>query len=135
LERDLREAVLSLATQSYKAAIILCGSIVEAVLLDRLLPKKETSIEKLRTIREKQNKKLGDREKSIENWDLESLLDVAHEEKIISYNLFYWGNGIRGFRNLVHPGVEQRKSRELSISRENAEIAWNIVKRLLSEIQ
>jgi hypothetical protein len=63
---------------------------------------------------------------------LDRLLDVALEEKIISDNLYHWGHGIRGFRNLVHPGVEQRKT--IEVSRENAEMAWNVVKRLLSEM-
>ena len=135
LDRDLMEAALSLATQSYKAAIILSGSIVEAILLDRLTLQKDLAIETLRRIRQKQNKPLGDKDRKIEGWDLESLLDVAFEMKIVSYNLFYWGNGIRGFRNLVHPGVEKRRGKELSVSKENAEIAWSIVKRLLEEIQ
>jgi hypothetical protein len=55
------------------------------------------------------------------------------ETKLISENLYHWGHGLRGFRNLVHPGVEQRQS--IEVSRENAEMAWNVVKRLLREIK
>lgn len=130
LERDLREAVTALATQSYKSALILCGSIVEAILMDRLSARESSAVksfERLRqasTVREKSNQ--------IQNWSLSTLLEVAREENLVSLNLCHWGHGIRGFRNLVHPAVEQRK--EVEVSRENAEVAWSVVKRLLKEI-
>ena len=60
------------------------------------------------------------------------MLDVALEEKMISENLYHWGHGLREFRNLVHPGVEHRKS--IEISRENADMAWNVIRRLLKEL-
>jgi uncharacterized protein YutE (UPF0331/DUF86 family) len=81
----------------------------------------------------KENRKLQSEDKRLERWGLDRVLDVALEAKIISENLYHWGHGIRGFRNLVHPGVEQRKS--IEVSRENAEMAWNVIKRLLSEIK
>jgi pentatricopeptide repeat protein len=133
LERDLYETVVSLAIKSYKSALILCGSIAEAVLLDNLLSQKEAAIQALERIMSKENKKLKSEDKRLERWGLDRLLDVALEAKIISENLYHWGHGIRGFRNLVHPGVEQRKS--IEVSRENAEMAWNVIKRLLIEIK
>lgn len=132
LERDLYETVIALAIKSYKSALILCGSIAEAVLLDNLLSKKEDSLKALERILSKENKQLKSDDKHLDRWVLDRLLDVALESRIISENLYHWGHGLRGFRNLVHPGVEQRQAME--VSRENAEMAWNVVKRLLSEI-
>ena len=132
LRRDLREAVFSLATQSNKAALILCGSVAEAILLDRLQARQESAIKSLEAVLTRANRRMVADDKHIERWTLERLLDVAREENIISDNLYHWGHGIRGFRNLVHPGVEQRRTME--VSRENAEIAWQVVKRLLREL-
>jgi tetratricopeptide (TPR) repeat protein len=132
LRRDMREAVFSLATQSYKATLILCGSIVEAILLDRLQTRRDSAIRSLENVFAKANKRMTADDKDIERWTLERLLDVAREENIISENLYHWGHGIRGFRNLVHPGVEQRK--KIDVSRDGAEIAWQVVKHLLNEL-
>jgi tetratricopeptide (TPR) repeat protein len=132
LERDLREAVIALATQCYKSALVLCGSIIEAILMDRLMARRDSAIKSLERLLTKEGKRIRAQDKRIENWTLERLLDVAREENIISGNLYYWGHGIRGFRNLVHPGVEQRRT--VDVSRDNAEIAWMIVKRLLKEL-
>jgi hypothetical protein len=132
LERDLREAVMSLATQSYKSALILCGSIVEATLMDRLLTRQVSALQSYERLQIKVGKTVRAKDKNIKEWSLNTLLDVAHEENIISTNLYHWGHGIRGFRNLVHPAVEQRK--EMEVSRENAEVAWSVVKRLLKEL-
>lgn len=132
LERDLREAVIALATQCYKSALVLCGSIIEAILMDRLMARRDSAIKSLERLLTKEDKKIRAQDKRIENWTLERLLDVAREENIVSGNLYYWGHGIRGFRNLVHPGVEQRRT--VDVSRDNAEIAWMIVKRLLKEL-
>jgi len=132
LERDLYDAVIALTTKSYKSALILCGSIAEAILLDKLLSQRESAIQALERILLKAGKKLQSDDKQIERWNLSRLLDVALEEKMISENLYHWGHGLREFRNLVHPGVEHRKS--IEISRENADMAWNVIRRLLKEL-
>ncbi len=132
LERDLREAVIALATQSYKSVLVSCGSIAEAILMDRLTARRDSAIKSLERILAQAGKKITTKDKHIDRWSLDRLLDVAHEENIVSKNLYHWGHGIRGFRNLVHPGVEQRRTVEVSQS--NAEIAWSVVKRLLKEL-
>lgn len=132
LERDLREAVLALATQSYKSALVLCGSIVEAVLMDRLLAREPSAIASFDRLQQNAGQAIRAKDKKISSWSLSTLLDVAREENMISNNLYHWGHGIRGFRNLIHPAVEQRK--EMEVSRENGEVAWSVVKRLLKEI-
>jgi len=133
LERDLYETVVSLAVKSYKSTLILCGSVVEAVLLDQLAVREAEALNALERLLIKDGKALKGDDKNLQRWVLDRLLDVSLELKIISENLYHWGHGLRGFRNLVHPGVEQRQTME--VSRENAEMAWNVVKRLFSEIK
>jgi hypothetical protein len=132
LERDLREAVTALATQCYKSALVLCGSIVEVVLMDQLIARRDSALESLEQILTQKGKRVRARDKRINEWMLNTLLEVAREENLITQNLYYWGHGLRGFRNLVHPGAEQRRTVE--VSKSNAEIAWSVVKRLLNEL-
>jgi tetratricopeptide (TPR) repeat protein len=132
LSRDTREAVLALATGSYKSALILSGSIAEALLHDKLSQNETAAVATLTQIRVRTGQKISSRDKNLSQWNLAILLDVAREQKLVSENLYHWGHGVRGFRNLVHPAVEQR--REMDASKESAEIAWSVVKRLLREL-
>jgi tetratricopeptide (TPR) repeat protein len=126
LKRDLKENALAIVTKSYKSALVLSGSIIEAILLDRLhsVGVKKTQIQKgTKSV----NKKL-------EELDLNELLDAAKNNNLIDDNLLHLSHGVRGFRNLIHPGVEQRK-KGIKISEENVMLAWTIVKKVLFEIK
>lgn len=126
LKRDLKENALAIITKSYKSALVLSGSIIEAILLDRLhnIGVRKTQIQKgTKSV----NKKL-------EELDFNELLDVAKNNNLIDENLLHLSHGVRGFRNLIHPGVEQRK-KSIKISEENVMLAWTIVKKVLFEIK
>lgn len=126
LKRDLKENALAIITKSYKSALVLSGSIIEAILLDRLhnAGVKKTQIQKgAKSV----NKKL-------EELDLNELLETAKSNNLIDDNLLHLSHGVRGFRNLIHPGVEQRK-KGIKISEENIMLAWAIVKKVLFEIK
>jgi len=126
LKRDLKENVLSIITKSYKSALVLSGSIIEAILLDRL---------RSRGIKKGQIKKGAKNiNKKLEELALNELLTVAKSNNLIDDNLLHLAHGVRGFRNLIHPGVEQRK-KSIKISEENVMLAWTIVKKVLFEIK
>ncbi|MEC0307373.1 hypothetical protein P4H67_11485 [Paenibacillus lautus] len=122
LERDLNENILSLITKSFKSALILSGSIIEAVLLDHISAKNIT-----------QYPMENGRNKRVSQMDLNELLYVSNQEKFIDIQLYYLSHAIRGFRNLIHPGVEQRKH-SVTVSEENAMLAWSIVRKVIHEI-
>ena len=129
----MKQLLLLLLSHTKSAFEFLCGSITEAVLLDALLVRRDIAIKALERILSKEGKRLKSDDTRLDRWVLDRLLDVALETNLISENLYHWGHGLRGFRNLVHPGVEQRQS--IEVSRENAEMAWNVMKRLLTEIK
>lgn len=122
LERDINENVLSLITKSFKSSLILSGSIIEAVLLDHISSKNITQY----TMENGRNKRVN-------QMDLNELLYVSNQENFIDIQLYYLSHAIRGFRNLIHPGVEQRK-RSVIVNEENAMLAWSIVKKVIQEI-
>jgi tetratricopeptide (TPR) repeat protein len=125
LQRDILETVLSLVTKCYKSTLVLSGSIIEAVLLDRI---KARNISKY--LIGKGNRKIS---KAVDKMDLCELIEVAEKENIINSTYGHLSHFLRGFRNLIHPSVEQRK--KLVVSKENAELAWTVAKKLISEVR
>ena len=122
LQRDLREAALAVLTKSYKTTLVMCGSIIEALLLEKISSRNIS-----RYIME------DSKSKAISRMDLNDLLYVAFREKIIDDQLFYLAHALRGFRNLIHPSVEQRKA-AIKATEPNARIAWDIMCKLITEL-
>jgi hypothetical protein len=119
LQRDLKEAAVALLSKSFKSSMIMCGSIVEAFLLDKIAAK---SIKKY-TLE-------NGRAKSVSRMDLNELLYIAHKEKMVGEMFYHLAHAVRGFRNLIHPGLEQRRSAP-GVSERNALMAWEVTKRLI----
>jgi tetratricopeptide (TPR) repeat protein len=122
LQRDLRENALSLIIKNYKSVLIISGSIIEALILEKLISKGLSSY----ILQNGKNIKLLD-------MALNDLLYVANKEKVINDQLYHLSHALRGFRNLIHPGVEQRK-KALEISETNAKLAWDITRKIILEI-
>jgi hypothetical protein len=121
LERDYIEVQKALISQSWKSAIILAGSSLEAILLD-LLTQKETQA------RSAKKAKAG----SIDRWDLVDLINVAVELQLISDGASRLSDPVRQYRNLVHPGNEIRQ--RLKIGKEEATIAFNILELVCRDL-
>jgi len=121
LRRDLMEAAFSLLTRSHKTTQVMCGSIIEAVLLDKITRQGQTTYVCA-----------DGKIKSINRMSLDELLYVALQEKLIGEDLYHLAHGLRGYRNLIHPGVEQRKAAK--VSETNARLSWDITRKLLIEI-
>lgn len=125
LKRDLWENVISLVANSYKSSLVLSGSIIEAVLLFRL---SENGIKIAEVLKGKKKIKM-----KVEELDLYELVSVAKNNKLIDDNLLHLSHGVRGFRNLIHPGVEQRK-KSMKVNEDNALLAWAIVKKVIFDV-
>ena len=61
--------------------LIMCGSVVEAILLDKLETNEGSAMTTFERIMQKRNISIKGRDRKIENWSLENLIEVALEEK------------------------------------------------------
>ncbi len=106
LKRDWIEIQRSLLVDNWKSAIILCGGVLEALLLDSLRSReKEARNAKTRLLQQDHSISKGS---SVGSWDLYTLIQVASELKLITKSGQKIGDVLRDFRNLIHPQKEAK---------------------------
>lgn len=127
LLRDLQECAISIATGQDKSATILCGSIIEALLLAKIgeTGKKNYDISSISN-----GKKAASY--PIAEMGLYELLYVADMEKLICKSNFHLSHYVRDYRNIVHPAKEVRIKQ--SVTHENTMMMWTILKQLINEL-
>lgn len=126
LKRDLKECAVCLLTEQNKAAIIMCGSIIEALLMNKIL---EKSIDKYDIgLLSNKTPKL----KKVIDMDFNELLFVADKENLIKKEHLHLSHFARSFRNIIHPACEIRKGFE--VSNEEATFMWTILLRIMRDI-
>lgn len=122
VERDYLEIQRSVIASNWKSTILLCGGSIEAILLDLLGSKSSEIIESLK----------APPESDINKWDLNNLIEVAVDRKLVDAGMATLSHSVREYRNLIHPGVEIRKG--LKIEPEEAKIALEVLNMLIREL-
>lgn len=123
IETDWREANIAFENKVWKGCVVLCGSVLEGLLLDVLTQNRESVL----------NSSKASKLKELNRARLIDLIDLAEELKILSNSSSYLGHALREYRNLVHPG--RQLSEILITNEEEASIAINAVKRYIREIR
>jgi len=114
IERDYEEVQKCLTIGAHKAAIVLCGSIVEALLLERL--SKDES--KARNSASKFD--IKHKSSALDEWELYELVKIASDLGILDSDSDALASQLRGYRNVIHPGLEIRKGFEPSPAKADA---------------
>jgi|GEM_PF-1355535 len=96
-----REAQKCQHVQAYTAAIVLMGSILEALLLCRACLTLPETYQSSKTPRTKEGKI-----PAVQDWNLSTLIDVATERGWLKMDRGKFGHALRESRNVVHPWVE-----------------------------
>ena len=117
IERDYEEIQKSLVTHCWKAAIILTGGCVEAILTDLLLRHKDRATAAPQAPKDKQTGQV----KEIRDWGLVHLIVVSTTLELINKGVEKLSHSLREYRDLVHPSVEIRS--KLKADEEEAKIA------------
>jgi hypothetical protein len=108
VERDYRELHLILMPgQAWKSAVVLAGSILEAVLFDLLQPN-ETRAKDLPFVRKDQK---THKPEPLKNWTLGCLIQAANALGLLpdKKQVTRMHDLMQNFRNLVHPAAEAVK--------------------------
>ncbi len=123
LKRDIFECAVSVLAGQNKSAIVLSGSVMEALLVYRLQKRgvQEYDIGSL----------LGryPRVKPVRDMILNELLEVGKKTGLLSAEEYHLSNFIRFYRNIIHPSCEIRRSYE--INDQSARLMWNALLLML----
>ena len=127
LQRDLRECAVAVISSQDKSATIMCGSIMEALLMQKI---KEQGIIKYNISEISKSKHATNY--PLTDMGLNELLFVAERLNIIVKNSYHLGHYIRDYRNVVHPAKEIRMKEE--ITHDNVLTMWSVLRKLIVEI-
>lgn len=98
IEERLREAGEVLEAGAHLSAIILYGSVLEAVLLGAALSKPKQFNQSRSSPKTKEGKV-----KQFHEWTLSQFIDVACDIGILEPDVKVFSHGLRNFRNYIHP--------------------------------
>jgi len=119
LATDWREAQDVYQVRGWKSCVILCGGILEAVLLNALAC--EASARGGQVISAEASRR-----------DLADLVNAARDRGVLGTGLPLLGQALRGFRHLIHPGVPTGE--KVEVTRDEAESALIAVRMCLRQI-
>lgn len=126
LESDYTELQATIEVRAWKAAHVLAGSIVEAVLVDYLMV--TDYFARQRSI----NPRVRERDIQPLEMSLGALIEACKTEGILSERSASLSTVVQGYRNLIHPG---RLIREQEIIDENgARVAKSLVEMIVAEV-
>jgi hypothetical protein len=108
LEIDISATNQALSNGEWKAATVLSGSIIEALLLWAL--KQHQISQVMDAVKQVMGKGIISKNpgKTLEDWGLQAFIEVAAEMDIITPHTTKQAELARGFRNLIHAGREVR---------------------------
>jgi hypothetical protein len=126
LYQDIKDIESCISVGAWKAALIMAGSVLEAILSDWLGQMNEEELKKV--FQELYPKK---KLKRVTDYTLQELIDVAEKEGIIHGYHATICDGIRNFRNLIHPNIALRQ--QIKPNKATAEIGKQIILAILQE--
>jgi hypothetical protein len=110
LRTDISSAYHAIANGEWKAATVLAGSVVEALLLWRIQQYQEADYQKALNDVVAKNIARRPRYAPLEQWDLVHYIAVAEELQTINADTASQTRLAKNFRNLIHPGKAQREA-------------------------
>jgi hypothetical protein len=109
------------------ASIILCGSILEGILLGVA----QNSPMKFNTATNSPRDKEG-KVKNFQKWSLSQFIDVSHTLGLLKLDVKEYSHSLRNFRNYIHP-YEQMVS-NFNPDKHTAEISLQVLKAAIADL-
>ena len=121
------EAQRCVEAKAYLAGIVMMGSILEGLLLDRA----EANPESANRARSSPKDRFGKIRPPCE-WSLSCLIDVAHEVGWLRGDVKRFSHALRESRNIVHPYAQRRNS-DLPDA-DTCAICWQVLKAAVADV-
>lgn len=118
--RDYNELVYNYLSNQSKTVVLMSGTIIELLLLYIL---EFNNIAKYSVGTNRRNKK-------VEEMDISEMLEVCTKEKLIHNAPQKFIDGMRNFRNFIHPGKELREN-NLDIDKQTVDLSMSMVRWLI----
>jgi hypothetical protein len=126
LESDWREANAVYKVGAWKSCVVLCGGILEGMLLDVLQSNQDKARAAYRKLKEQK------RAPKVDRWRLVDMVDVAQHLGILAKGSSYLSHAIREYRNLIHPAKQVAQG--IEVTEDAANIAISSIKTFLREL-
>lgn len=130
LRRRWKETLICREHGADLAAIVLMGSLLEALLLARANRLGDFS-KLFKAAAAPKDRKSGD-PKPLKEWTLRNYIDVAHELGWITKSAKDVGEVLRDYRNYIHPEKELKHGVELG--RKDADMFWAVFQTIVEQV-
>ena len=132
LTRDYRDAEFCYKNKRWKPAIVLYGSVLEAILMHLLKKQKKADLIKVKnSINSSRPPNKRRIPRNLDRYSFSDMIDVAEGLGIITSELGK-ADWIREYRNLIHPAVELRGS--IKPDKNRASISRNLLDMVLKDV-
>jgi len=126
LIKDWEEAKKASQNGLYKSTVILCGTILESLLIDALsCIEKEAKFNYYQKYIEGKNK--GDKPPEIENWQLYRLIEIAKQQYIMGADAAKLSHIVRDYRNLIHLFAQKRNRLQIDVHATTAVVSLLVI--------
>ncbi len=127
LESRITEINNAIKSKSALSCVILCGSVLEGILLGIASSKAKDFNQCNSSPKDKNNKVL-----QFNEWTLSNFIDVAHKLGFLGLDVKKYSHSLRDFRNYIHP-YEQMSS-NFNPDIETAKISWQVLKAAITDL-
>lgn len=128
LNRRWIEAQKCVEAGAYLSAVVMMGSILEGVLCARVFADRATACRASAAPRDRQGVP-----KPPEDWQLHTLIDVAHEVGWLHGDVKRFSHGLRESRNIVHPYLERVHLYDRPDA-DTCSICWQVVRAAIADL-
>lgn len=128
LELRIIEIKNLIKSKSALSCVILCGSVLEGVLLGIA----NSKMREFNQCEISPKNKVTSKVLPFNQWSLSNLIDVSHSLGLLGLDVKKYSHSLRDFRNYIHP-YEQLSSK-FNPDIETAKISWQILKAAVSDL-
>ena len=128
LNSRIIEIKSSIKAKSALSCVILCGSVLECILLGVATSKMKEYNQCEISPKNKETQKVL----AFNDWTLSNFIDVSHKLGFLGLDVKKYSHSLRDFRNYIHP--DQQMASRFNPDIETAKISWQVLKAAIIDL-